>query len=206
MIKIRARVTIGSLKVETPFIKRFTVNKTRGQVSTFSASLMVAVSGRIGGFCGIAGASHIKIEAGGAAGSGGVVSLKTIFSGIVQQATISPVFDDPAYVLLNISGSDILSTLRGKKYSRRSTATESSWVSIDSVVRRGFRSGKFAARLVGNEKVDTVDTALGGVDTIALASETDVIGDQRSGKEEVRNPLAAKIVSETPVETPAETP
>lgn len=191
MIKIRAKVTVGGLTVKTPFITRFTVNKTRGNPSTFSASLKVKATGKIGTLSCTSTPTYIKIEAGGGVGSGGTASLKTIFSGIVQQATISPVFDDPTYVLLNISGSDILSTLRGKKYSRRSTATESSWVSIDSVVRRGFRSGKFAARLVEGEKVDTVETSTGGIDTISYQPEGWVQQNSRTGEDVPRNPLRA---------------
>jgi len=184
MVKIRAKVTVGRLTVVTPFITRFTVNKNRGQVSTFSASLKIPAGSIAGSISG----DNVEIMA-------GKNSAKTIFSGIVQQANISPVFEDPTYVLLNISGSDILSTLRGKKYSRRSTATESSWVSIDSVVRQGFRSGKFAARLVDGEKVDTTETSTGGIDTVSLLPESDVQGNTRTGKGEIRNPLAVKITA-----------
>lgn len=184
MVKIRAKITIGNLTVETPFIKRFTVNKTRGQISTFSASLMVPAGSIAGSISG----DNVKIKAGRDSAN------NTIFSGIVQQANITPVFEDPTYVLLNISGSDILSILRGKKYSRRSVATESSWVSIDSVVRQGWRGGKFAARLVDGKKVDTTETATGGIDTAALLPEGDVIGDTRTGKGEIRSPLATKTV------------
>ena len=158
MVKIRAEISIGSLKVKTPFILSFSVNKQRGQISTFSARLKVSeteVSGVTGG--------SVKIKAGRNSAS------NTIFSGIVKKATVQPCWEDPSYVLLNISGADILSTLEGKKYSRRSTATESSWISIDSVVREGYRGSKFAARLVKDEKVDTVSADLNpGAETAAF--------------------------------------
>ena len=42
LVKIRAVITIGnSLTVETPFIQSFNVRKSRGQISTFDASLKV---------------------------------------------------------------------------------------------------------------------------------------------------------------------
>lgn len=147
MVKIRARITVGNaLIVETPYIQSFTVNKTRGQPSTFNASLKVSgsqVSGTIAG-------DSIKIYAGSNSAS------KLIFSGKVLRSTISPNFEDPTYVILSISGADILNTLQGKKYTRRSTASESSWVSINGIVRQGLRHGKFAARLADGEMIDTI--------------------------------------------------
>jgi len=147
MVKIRAKITVGNaLTVETPYIQSFTVNKTRGQASTFNASLKVSgsqVSGTIAG-------DSIKIYAGSNSAS------NLIFSGKVLRSTISPNFEDPTYVILSISGTDILNTLQGKKYTRRSTASESSWVSINGIVRQGLRSGKFAARLAEGEMIDTI--------------------------------------------------
>jgi hypothetical protein len=161
-VKVRARITIGnSIDVETPFILKFDVNKIRGQISTFSASLKVHendISSSIAG-------DHIKIYAG--AGSANNV----VFSGIVKSIQITPCWDDPQYVYMNVSGEDILSILRGKKYTRRSTATTSSWISIEGVTRKGLRSGKFKATV--ENKVETLpadverDTA---VETTALGN------------------------------------
>lgn len=149
MVKIRAKITIGTtLTVETPYIQSFSVNKTRGQPSTFNASLKVA-GDRI---YGTTGGAHIKIYA----GSKSTYTSNLIFSGKVLKSTISPNFEDPTYVILSISGADILHTLQGKKYTRRSIASESSWVSINGVVRQGLRSGKFAARLAEGEMIDTI--------------------------------------------------
>lgn len=133
-VKVRATITVGSLSVSTPFVQSFNVTKTRGQPSTFSASMKVGhdqVSGTITG-------DSIRIRA-GADGS-----EKLIFSGIIKQAKISPCWDDPYYVILSISGTDVLSLLQGKKYTRRCRATRSTWVNIQSVVRPGLKSGKFA--------------------------------------------------------------
>ena len=132
-VKVRAKVTMGNLSVETPYVQSFNVTKTRGQISTFSASLKIdadEVSGSITG-------SNILIEAGTEGG------IKAIFTGIVKQAKISPCWDDPHYVILSMSGEDVLSTLVGKKYSRRCRATRSMFITITGVTREGLKSGKF---------------------------------------------------------------
>ena len=143
MVKIRAKITIGTLIVKTPYILSFNVSKVRGQVSTFSASLKVSHSDVAGNIVG----NSIKIEA-------GEDSPKTvIFQGIVRKATISPVFDDPNYVSINLSGEDILSLLKNKRYTRRCISTQSVWYSINGVTRKGFRSSKFKARKVDNIQI-----------------------------------------------------
>jgi hypothetical protein len=136
MVKVRAKITIGTLVTETPFIRSFSVNKTRGQISTFNAVLKIPytrVSSNIRG-------SNIVIQA----GTDG--NLKKIFTGMVRQAKISPCFDDPHYVDVSISGSDVLAHLQNKKFTRRCRSTLSSWVAINSVVRRGLKSSKFKQR------------------------------------------------------------
>ena len=148
MVKIRGRITIGSLTVQTPYILSFNVNITRGNVSTFSASLKIPYQDVRGNITG----DSIVIRAGENSAS------HTIFSGVVKKATISPVFDDPSFVLLNISGDDILSKLAGKKYTRRCRSTNTSWVTLDSIVRKGLRSGKF--RTKKSDYIDVVSTEI----------------------------------------------
>lgn len=134
MIKIRATVTIGNLSVSTPFILSFNVNKVRGQISNFSASLKVKhdnVGGRIVG-------DLVRIKAGAGSAS------HDVFSGMVRSANITPCRDDPLFVILNISGVDVLSRLEGKKYTRRCRSTKGVWVSIENVTRPGLKSGKLA--------------------------------------------------------------
>ena len=133
MVKIRAKITIGSLSVQTPYIQSFNVSKTRAAISTFSASLKVKNSGIGNSMSG----SSVKVYA----GEGSANNL--IFTGMIKKATISPCWDDPSYVLLNISGEDKLAYLRGKKYTRRCRSTKSSWVNITGVTRRGLKSSKF---------------------------------------------------------------
>ena len=130
--KIRAKVSIGVIAVETPYILSFNVRKSRGQPSTFDCSLKVKSN---------TGANligdSIKISAGVDNAS------DTIFTGIIRKVTISPCFDDPEYVIMNLSGADVLSLLQGKKFTRRCIGQKTSWVSINSVSRKGLKSGKF---------------------------------------------------------------
>lgn len=148
MVKVRARISLGAgaggVVAETPgpdltagtvdgMILSFNVHKERGKSSTFSASLKVKYNVLSGNTIG-----DVHIEAGTEDGG-----LNTIFRGIVKNAKVSPCHDDPSYVLISVSGSDVLSKLEGMKFTRRRRGTRVSWVSIDSVVRGGLRSGKF---------------------------------------------------------------
>lgn len=133
-VKVRATISVGNLSVSTPFIQSFNVNKRRGQISTFDASLKVShdeVSGSITG-------DNVKISAGQDAAN------QLIFTGVVKQAKISPCYDDPKYVILSVSGTDTLGLLQGKKFTRRCRATKTAWTSITGLARRGLKSGKFA--------------------------------------------------------------
>ena len=134
LIKVRARIIIGnSITVETPFIQSFNVRKARGQPSSFDASLKVDHS--VINNTQVAGPVVVEAGANG--------NLNKIFTGIIKKATVSPCWDDPGYVMFNISGLDILSNLQGKKYTRRCRATKSTWISINGVTREGLRDGKF---------------------------------------------------------------
>lgn len=139
MIKIRAKIEIGSLIAGTPplgydnHILSFNVDKARGRVSNFSASIKVKhadVSGTIQG-------DNIKIYA------GTVDSMPLIYTGIVRTANMGPCREDPGFVILNIGGEDILSNLNGKKFTRRCRSSRGVWVSIEGLTRPGLRSGNF---------------------------------------------------------------
>jgi hypothetical protein len=157
MVKIRASVELGSLLAVTPsgnmssdnIIMSFNVDKSRGQISSFSASLKVkrhAVSGSILG-------KEVVIRA----GENSPTNL--IFTGICRSANITPCRDDPIYVILNMGGNDILSRLDGKKYTRRCRSTRGTWVSINSITRPGLRTGKLAY----TAKEPTIETSGGDV-------------------------------------------
>jgi len=139
MVKIRAKIEIGSLIAGTPplgyanHILSFNVDKSRGKVSTFSASLKVKhndVTGTIQG-------SDIQISA----GTTGAMPL--IYTGIVKVANMGPCREDPGFVILTISGEDVLSRLNGKKFTRRCRSSKGTWVSIEGLVRPGIRSAGF---------------------------------------------------------------
>jgi len=156
-IKVRAKVEIGNLNVVTPFVQAFNVRKQRGQISSFDATLKVShdeVGGAITG-------DAVKIYAGVDAAN------DLIFTGICRSAKMSPCYDDPKYVLLSISGADILSLLQGKKYTRRCRSSKSTWMAITGVIREGLKSGKFTAEtntiIVEEGKAFTDDNRVGHI-------------------------------------------
>ena len=155
-VKVRAKVTLGTVSVETPFVQSFNVNKQRGQISTFNASLKVKSGVIIGTLVG----NKVEIAA-------GENSTKTIFTGICRQAKMSPCFDDPSYVILTISGADVLSLLAGKKFTRRSRATQSTWISITGVTRKGLKSGRFASKIavlaIGSSSLEDSGQVVGNI-------------------------------------------
>jgi len=138
-VKCRAEVSVGGITARTPFVQSFNVRKQRGQVSTFDASLKVPA----GSAANLAG-GDVVIRA----GEGSANNL--IFTGICRTAKVSPCFDDPHYVILSVSGSDKLSLLQGKKFTRRCRSTKAAWASITGVVRKGLKSGKFAYNTEAN--------------------------------------------------------
>lgn len=142
MVKIRAEVVLGDLIAVTPsgnmrsnnIIMSFNVDRQRGQISSFSASLKVMSDEVKGNILG----SEVVISAGRDSPS------NLLFTGICRSANITPCRDDPIFVILNVGGNDILSRLDGKKYTRRCRSTRGTWVSINSITRPGLRAGKLA--------------------------------------------------------------
>jgi len=132
LIKVRASVVFGSVTVKTPFVLSFNVMKVRNKICTFSASLKVEKNS-----LGSSNSGMVKISA-------GEDHPKIIFTGILRHMSVAPCWDDPGYVVVNISGEDATSLLRGKSFSRRARGTKSVWATIDSVNRTGLRDGKWA--------------------------------------------------------------
>ena len=143
MVKVRALIDIGegNMMIGTPplgyanHILSFNVDRARGQVASFSASMKVRRDEVSGGL--LDNASVVIY-----AGSINTYLRNKIFTGAIKTATVSPNRDDPEFVILNISGNDILNKLNGKKYTRRCRSTKGVWVSIDNVSRTGLRDGK----------------------------------------------------------------
>ena len=138
-VKCRARIEIGGIIVETPYVQSFNVRKQRGQISTFDASLKIpaGTGEQLGG-------GDVKIYAGEDS------AQKLIFTGMCRSAKISPCYDDPYYVMVSVSGADKLVLLQGKKFTRRCRSTKSAWASITGVARKGLKSGKFAYNMEAN--------------------------------------------------------
>lgn len=130
-VKVRASITGGGISAQTPFVKSFNVRKTRGQPGTFSCSVKVPADS-VGNVRG-----QIQIMA------GSPTARNLIFTGIITRATISPAFDDPNYVIVNMSGTDVLKTLEYKKYTRRQMSSLACWCEITGVTRKKAKSEKF---------------------------------------------------------------
>jgi len=143
IVRVRALIDIGegNMLAGTPplgyanHILSFNVDKARGQISSFSASLKIRRDEITGGLLDDASVTIY-------AGTDTTYSNNKIFTGAIKTATVTPNRDDPEYVILNISGNDVLSRLNGKKFTRRCRSSKGVWVSIDGVSRPGLRDGK----------------------------------------------------------------
>lgn len=200
MIKIRARIEIGNLIAGTPplgypnHILSFNVDKGRGKISNFSVSLKVKhedVYGTIQG-------DNVKIYA------GTVNDMPLIYTGIVKAANMGPCREDPGFVILNISGEDILSKLSGKKFTRRCRSSKGVWVSIEGLARPGFRSGGFQMQ----QKEAWLASTGADVTKIGPETKTNQIPNPSKETEKVNTsqpPPEEVSMSITHVETPSET-
>ena len=143
-VPIRAKISFGNLTVETPFILSFNIKKERNNKSTFSASLKVLSTdlNNLGG-------STVVISA------GIVTNQHKIFTGYILQSNPSPCWEDPKYVILNISGADVLHRLEHEKYTRLQTSAKSKWAAITGVSRKAKKGSQF--KLVNHEILNTTD-------------------------------------------------
>jgi len=160
---VRSVILIGDFSVCTPYVQSFNVKKQRGQISSFDASVKVlneAINNNnLTGGC-------VKIYAGTSSGNlgdnwrdrlGVPGGLPIIFTGIIKSAKINPCFDDPKYVVLSISGTDVLGLLEGKKFTRRCRSTISSWVGITGSTP-GLKSDKLAFQQIPRFEVNAGKT------------------------------------------------
>ncbi|HEC64590.1 MAG TPA: hypothetical protein ENI23_04800 [bacterium] len=124
--EIRAEIDISGTTFSTPAIKSFSVSKSRQSLSAqFSASIEVSPDD----FTEVGGDVVIR------AGLKG--QLKTIFTGVIRNASAKPSWEDAFKVILNISGNDRMYILDDKKFSRRALNEGlAPWASITSVSRR----------------------------------------------------------------------
>lgn len=180
MVKVRAEIIVGDLVARTPsstqqtnHILSFNVDKSRGKPSTFSASLKVIGNVITGGTSG----SLITISAGEDSPS------QKIFTGIVKAVNITPCKEDPGFVILNLSGEDVLSRLQGKKFTRRCRSSKGVWVGIEGIVRPGLRSTSFQF-VPGGPWVDSVGSDVKQIDQ---PTKTNNIANPKEKSEKVPN-------------------
>ena len=127
-IPIRATISFtGGVSISTPYIMSFSVNKSRGAISTFNASIKIK-SDQLDNLNG-----KVTIKAGKKG------NLITIYTGYVKSMAPSPCWDDPAYVIVNISGVDELFKLENRRFTRRQIVSDKSWAVINSVVSEGSK-------------------------------------------------------------------
>ncbi len=184
MVKVRAKVKIGHLTIgpNPPHVQSFSVTRNRNAPTTCSVSVKVRTNASSGSS--LTG-GNLEIYA----GAGGTANTK-IFQGVVKTARISPCFDDPSYVILSVTGSDALSLLEGKKYTRRCRGTLSSWVSIEGVARSGLKSGKFAIR-----QLDEFDVYDGDIQKSNAITETRTL----VAYDEANNPVGPRNINKREV-------
>lgn len=130
-VKIRARVTIGDFVVETPYILSFNVSKERNKKSTFTAALKIEeddLNNLMGDVVTISAGENIP---------------KLIFTGYILQSSPSPCWDDPKYVVLNISGADVLYMLDNERFTRLANYSEDSWAIITGINRKAAKGTQF---------------------------------------------------------------
>lgn len=120
--KIRSRINLSGVDIQTPYVKAWSTDSTRTKLSTtFSATLEVSATSSF-----IAGAD-IEIYA----TVDGVE--RKILTGMVNSIQVQPSFDKAGYFVLSISGEDRMGELEGRTFSRRLRSDGFSlFVSIDS--------------------------------------------------------------------------
>ena len=167
---INCTVSIGGKNVSTPYIKSFSVNKQRGASSTASASLKM--KGTQSSLSSVGGSMTISCNTNG-----------LVFTGGIKKISISPCFEDPEYVIVNIEAEDSFEDLSGKKFTRRCRSQLSQWAFITGVSRKGLRDLNFARK-----KPETSETSGGRLDRTSeyVKNRTMLTGDMtdqpKSGK------------------------
>jgi hypothetical protein len=105
---VRATVKLGGLIIKTPYVKSFSVDKSRDRLaSTFSVNVEILINSAF-----VPGAD-IEIY------SGSRGHEKKRFTGMVKTITTQSSFDKAGYVILSISGTDRFGVLEGRTFSRR---------------------------------------------------------------------------------------
>lgn len=118
-IKIRAEIRVGKVTIVTPYIKAFNVTRARRQgggappCAQFTATVKIPAGTSFDGI-----GSKVEIIAGREG------KENRLFTGYVHKITINPCREDASYVIVNLSGRDILYRLEGQKFTRRVKAVQ----------------------------------------------------------------------------------
>lgn len=120
-VKVRATIEFGGESISTPYVLSFSVTRNRNSPGTMNASVKVPAqrSGTASG--------EVIVKAGTSSGK------DTIFTGDLKSVTVSPCWDDPYYVILNIQAVDFLDRLRDTSFTRRQLGHDQSFAFITGV-------------------------------------------------------------------------
>ena len=156
-VKIRATIEVGGTTISTPDILSFSVTRVRGQMcATFQAS--------------------VRILGGVSFGTGGKIVISAnggkIFTGYVKKITITPSRTDSSYVIVNMSGRDVLSVLEAVTFSRRVDATKMARFGvITSIVQRNDSyKERFPAKVWDNQERLTSHQIMDGEGQLTAAN------------------------------------
>jgi hypothetical protein len=130
---VRAKITIGTLVVETPKILSFNITRARKQpYATFSASLEINIDD-----ANIATSGLVVIEAGLKG------NLIRRFTGYVEQVSMEPHWEKANIFVVNISGSD---KMKGKLATITGIVTEAhnkGYIMVDPITDKGTEGGRY---------------------------------------------------------------
>ena len=143
-IKIRAKICFCDMEIETPHILSFNVHRARGQMcATFSASVKFPAGESLDSV-----SKEIEIWV------GEKDNINKIFTGYIHKITVNPSKTDPDYIILNMSGRDIMFRLEGQNFTRRIKATQMArFGAITAItVENEKHQERFPARITSNEE------------------------------------------------------
>jgi len=118
-IKIRAEIKIGEVSIVTPYIMSFNVTRARRQdggappCAQFTATIKISAGTSFDGI-----GSKVEIIAGREG------KERKIFTGYVHKITINPCREDASFIIISLSGRDVLYRLEGQKFTRRVKANQ----------------------------------------------------------------------------------
>lgn len=111
--EVRAEVSLGdTLLAKTPYVLSFSINQSRGQLST-TCSVTLEMQAGTSFFPG----AQLIIKAGTR------LNVRTKFTGTIDSTTSQPAFGKAGFFTVTLNGRGVLSNLENKKFSRRLAAS-----------------------------------------------------------------------------------